>query len=41
MKVEIVFILDNSGSMMAVHYDAIGGFNSFWLIKSQFQEKPL
>lgn len=29
MKVEIVFILDNSGSMMAVHYDAIGGFNSF------------
>lgn len=29
MKVEIVFILDNSGSMMAVRDDAIGGFNSF------------
>lgn len=29
MKVEIVFILDNSGSMMAVRNDAIGGFNSF------------
>lgn len=29
MKVEIVFILDHSGSMMTVRDDAIGGFNSF------------
>lgn len=29
MKVEIVVIMDYSGSMMAVREDAIGGFNTF------------
>lgn len=33
MKTEIVFILDQSGSMYSIYSDAIGGFNSF--IKSQ------